>query len=100
MIDVDAKIERVVDLLRDILRPRKIVLFGSRAWGTAAVGSDIDIAVEGVRKPSVREERLLKDEIDIIAGLLSVDLLFLDDLEDEEMKSVIKEKGVILYEEK
>jgi len=41
----------------------------------------------------------LKERIDKVAGLLSVDLIFLDALGDEEMVSVIRETGVVVYEE-
>ena len=100
MIDVDDRIAKVVRLIRESLHPQKIILFGSRARGNERKGSDIDIAVAGVPKPSIREERLLKERIDEVAGLLSVDLIFLDDLRDEDMKSVILETGVVEYEKK
>ena len=98
VIDVTKRIEEVVSLVRDELDPQRIILFGSRAAGTATTGSDIDLAVGGVHGPSVREERHLKERIDEVAGLLSVDLIFLDNLGDEEMKRVIEETGVVVYE--
>ena len=100
MIDVEERINQVVALVREALAPHRIILFGSRARRTAARGSDIDLAVEGVPKLSVREERVLREKIDETAGLLSVDLLFLDDVGDEDMKRVVKETGVVVYEKK
>ncbi len=100
MINVDERISQVVNFLKESLAPQKVILFGSRATGNATKGSDIDIAVAGAPKPSIREERRLKERLDEIAGLLSVDLIFLDDLGDEDMKSVILETGVVKYEKK
>jgi predicted nucleotidyltransferase len=98
MIDVGERIRQMVDLLCERLDPQRVILFGSRARGTDSKGSDIDLAVEGISKLSLREERRLKEKIDEVSGLLSVDLLFLDDLEDEDMKKVIRETGVVMYE--
>ena len=66
--------------LRDIINelkkhnPKKIILFGSRARGDYRKNSDIDIAVDLVL--SFREKRKLKEKIDLISGLYSVDLIF------------------------
>ena len=100
MINVEKKIGQLVSLIKKTLHPGKIILFGSRAKGTAVRGSDIDIAVEGVPRLSVREERYLKEKIDEVSGLLSVDILFLDYMGDEAIKKVVKETGVVLYEKK
>ena len=66
--------------LRDIINelkkhnPKKIILFGSRARGDYRKNSDIDIAVD--LDLSFREKRKLKEKIDLISGLYSVDLIF------------------------
>lgn len=39
-------VETIVNTLRDALRPRRIVLFGSRARGTARDDSDVDLLIE------------------------------------------------------
>jgi predicted nucleotidyltransferase len=95
---VASRIEEIVSLLVESIDPQRVILFGSHAAGTASKGSDIDLAVEGVFVPSIRQERHLKEMIDKVAGLLSVDLIFLDAMRDEEMKRVIKETGVVVYE--
>ncbi|MRJ03121.1 MAG: nucleotidyltransferase domain-containing protein, partial [Epsilonproteobacteria bacterium] len=57
------------------LHPQKIILFGSRAKGYFALNSDIDIAVD--INLTFREKRKLKERIEEVSGLYSVDLLFL-----------------------
>ena len=52
MIDVEERISQVVALVREVLVPHRIILFGSQATGSAVRGSDIDLAVEGVPKLS------------------------------------------------
>lgn len=52
---------------------RCVILFGSRAKGTALQCSDIDIAVSGVS-----DMETLREEIDEIPTLFTVDLVDLD----------------------
>ena len=49
------------------------------------------------KKLSFREIRKLKEEIDKIAGIYSVDLVFLEDCE-ENFKNLIYSTGKIIYE--
>ena len=86
-------------VLNEILKfnPNKIILFGSRAKGNFRKNSDIDIAVD--IELNFRERRKLKERIYVISGLYSVDLVFLDSV-DEEFKEKILEEGRILYEKK
>ncbi len=79
------------------LNPNKIILFGSRARGNFRKNSDIDIAVD--IELNFRERRKLKERIYDISGLYSVDLVFLDSI-DEKFKEKILEEGRILYEKK
>jgi len=72
-------------------------LFGSRARGDYKEISDIDIAVD-INLP-FREQRKLKEKIDKISGLYSVDLIFLPNVNKEFKKKILKE-GKILYEKK
>ncbi len=82
------KIDLIVDELKKY-SPKKIILFGSRARGDNLKNSDIDIAVE--LDLSFREKRKLKEKIDLIAGLYSVDLVFFDEMSDEFKRKVLKE---------
>ena len=89
--------------LRDIINelkkhnPKKIILFGSRARGDYRKNSDIDIAVD--LDLSFREKRKLKEKIDLISGLYSVDLIFLNEVEESFKNKILKE-GKIIYAKK
>ena len=75
--------------------PKKIILFGSRARGDYRKNSDIDIAVD--LELSFREKRKLKEKIDIISGVYSVDLIFLNNVEENFRNKILKD-GKILYD--
>ena len=96
----ESKVHKYIELIVNELKnynPRKIILFGSRAKGTYKKGSDIDIAVD--IDLDFREKRKLKEKIDTLSGLYTVDLIFLPEVGEDFKKRVLKE-GVILYEKK
>ena len=90
------KLENIVNELKKY-NPKTIILFGSRARGDYKKNSDIDIAVD--LDLSFREKRKIKEKIDIISGIYSVDLIFLNDVEDDFRDKILKE-GEILYDKK
>ncbi len=70
------KVEDVISRVAELCRQydaQKVILYGSRAKGTALERSDIDIAVSGVK-----DFDTLSDEVDVLATLFSGDLLNLD----------------------
>ncbi len=67
---------------------KEIVLFGSRAKGTALERSDIDIAVSGVK-----EFGALEEEIEEIPTLYTVDLLNMDTCRNELILEDIRKYG-------
>lgn len=97
----DERIERIlselIPCLVKHLQPRRIILFGSRAKGSARPGSDIDLAVAGGKVPTFREERKLREELDRLAGIYSVDLVFLQQTDDT-FRAMTEETGKVLYE--
>lgn len=69
-------IEEILQLIRNICRVHRaeeVILFGSRAKGTAGERSDIDIAVSGVK-----DVEKLREELERIPTLFSIDLVDLD----------------------
>jgi len=82
------KLEKIVKFLKE-KGIKNIYLFGSRARGDYKINSDIDIAILG--KFNYREKRKLKEKIDEIAGIYSVDLIFLDDTESSFKEKILKE---------
>ncbi len=97
MVDAEKRLAEICNFLIAKLSPQKIVLIGSRAKGTHHLGSDFDLVVVGERGLSFREERKLLEELDEIAGIFSVDLLFWERLSPE-FKKVVCETGKTLYE--
>lgn len=90
-------IPQLVSHLVTRLNPQRIILFGSRAKEIARPGSDIDLAVAGGKPTDFREERKLKEELDGIAGIYGVDLVFLEQT-DEAFRAMVEETGKVLYE--
>jgi len=91
-------INNLILLLKNELNPEKILLFGSRAKSNKPSNSDFDIAVTG-NKINFRDLRELEEKIDEIAGLYSVDLIFMDSVE-ENFKNIILKTGKVLHERK
>lgn len=98
MVQVEDKIERIRELLVERLDPEKILMFGSLASGRAKdTGYDIDLLVYGSGDLSHRECRRLREEIDLLAGIYTVDLLFADRADDE-FRGVVEETAIVIYE--
>jgi predicted nucleotidyltransferase len=72
---------------------KKIILFGSRARGDYKKNSDIDIAISG--NFNYREKRELKELVDFLAGIYSVDLIFLDNVEEDFKRQILKEGKIL-----
>lgn len=90
--------EGIIKILRQSLDPGKIILFGSRSKSEAQTKSDFDIAVDKER-PSMKETRELKQEIEKISGLYKVDIIFLKTVENE-FRDIVLKTGKIIYEKR
>ncbi|MCA9407484.1 MAG: nucleotidyltransferase domain-containing protein, partial [Candidatus Omnitrophica bacterium] len=77
----------VVKILKEYLNPSKIILFGSRAKGTAEFSSDFDFAVE-CEEIDFSIERKMKDKIEDVCGLYKIDVVYLNKA-DEDFKNII-----------
>ncbi|MBI4366669.1 MAG: nucleotidyltransferase domain-containing protein [Deltaproteobacteria bacterium] len=88
--------ESVAMLIREF-HPRRIYLFGSRAKHTAAAGADFDLAVEAPPPSTVQKSRAM-DMLAGIAGLYSVNLVFLPEV-DKGFRKIVVETGKVLYEQ-
>lgn len=85
------KIEDVIEAVAKLCREfsaKKVILFGSRAKGTALERSDIDIAVSGVEKID-----LLIQKIEEIPTLYSIDIVNMDDCKNELLLEDIRQYG-------
>ena len=77
---------------------QKIILFGSRVKGYDRKNSDIDIAI-AANNWDFRKKRKIKEKIDEINGLYSIDTLFLEDV-SESFRKKVEAEGKVLYEKK
>lgn len=95
---LEERLKRITEHLAARLNPRAIYLFGSLSRGKRArSGFDIDLLVVGGRKLSHREKRILREEVDEVAGIYPVDLLFESEVAPEFAERV-KSEGVPLYD--
>jgi len=75
----------------------RIFLFGSRAKGDARETSDFDIAVDAGSKISLGVIARIKDEIDELRTLKSIDIIDLNRV-NPEFKTIIHKSGVNIYD--
>ena len=73
---------------------QKIILFGSRAKGTATERSDIDIAVSGVTSSDIFE---LEEALEDISILYTIDLINLDTCKNQLLLEDIEQYGREIY---
>ena len=85
--NVDEVISRVAVFCREY-GAKKVILYGSRAKGTARERSDIDIAVSGVE----RFDELV-EKVEDLPTLYSVDLLNMDTCRNDLLLEDIKQYG-------
>ncbi|SMC08822.1 type VII toxin-antitoxin system MntA family adenylyltransferase antitoxin [Nitratiruptor tergarcus] len=93
-INPQVKIQAIINYLKTY-HPKKIILFGSHAKGYATKQSDIDIAID--LPIDFRSKRKLKEEVEKLSGLLSVDIVFLNEA-DKNFQKQIEKEGKVLYE--
>ena len=80
-------IEEGADLCRQF-QAKKVILYGSRAKGTARERSDIDIAVSGVDN-----FELLVEKVEELPTLYSVDMVNMDTCKNQLLLEDIKQYG-------
>ena len=92
----DQRLNNIVDILITEIKPKKLILFGSRGKDNGNYNSDYDIAVDS-EIISITEKRKLKEKIEDIIGLHNIDLIFLKEV-DSDFKSIIIKTGKVIYE--
>ena len=98
------EIERIKQLLIEVEKPQKIILFGSYAYGIPNEDSDIDVLVISQYKEP-RRKRGLNARQALAKLLLPIDIVFYTQEEVEKMKEAslafitsIIQKGKVIYE--
>lgn len=95
--NLQKKLEKILDFLVLELSPERIILFGSLAKKNKQKGFDIDLAIDCDIPSDFRYRRKLKEKLNEIAGIYSVDLVFIRELE-EDFKQIIFQTGKVIYE--
>jgi len=93
---MDSVLEQIKEISRQY-KVDKIVLFGSRARGDHSPISDYDIAIFE-NHLSALDKACLRDEVDEIATLKKIDIIFVQENFTDKLMESIKRDGVILYE--
>jgi predicted nucleotidyltransferase len=88
-------INSIVNILVKFLNPSAIYLFGSRASNTAAKHSDFDFALD-CNKPNPTLRRQIEEEINKVAGLYKVDIVYLLDTE-EDFRQMVYKNGRLIH---
>lgn len=89
---VDDVLQKIIEICRE-LSAEKVYLYGSRAKGTNAERSDIDIAAAGVK-----EFERLEEAVEEIDTLYTIDLLNLDTLNNQNLLEDVVLYGRKIYE--
>ena len=90
---VDEVIAEVIHCCR-AYDAEKVILFGSRAKGTATERSDIDIAVSGVKSCDILD---LEEKLQDIPTLYTIDLVDLDTCRNQLLLEDIQQYGREIY---
>ena len=75
---------------------RKVILFGSRAKGTASKNSDIDLAVDGIENPLTIES--LTMELDELPLPYRFDLQAISKISNHSLLEHIERVGIVIYQ--
>lgn len=91
--------DRELDLIRQVFARHpeitSVIVFGSRAKGTAAPSSDIDLAIEGIDDPLQAES--MRSELDELPLPYQFDVQALSTIVSHELMEHIKRVGVRIY---
>lgn len=96
---MDTELEHtIIEIIRGIREPKKLVLFGSRAKGDATRTSDIDLAVFGTdwTDQDINKAHSLLEET--VKTPLKFDLVHFDTLGNPRLRENIQKTGRVLYE--
>ena len=96
-LSADEILTDATNIIASYLPDARIFLFGSRAKGDARETSDFDIAVDAGLKISLGVIARIKDEIDELYTLKSIDVVDLNRV-NPTFKTIIRKSGVNIYD--
>ncbi len=88
--------QMIVDTIIQHIKPKQIILFGSRARDDAQARSDYDIAINDDELTPAKLARI-RAEMEIVPTLLSIDVIWMNRAAETLRKRILNE-GKILYE--
>lgn len=88
-------LKNAIKILREELRPRRIVLFGSRVKETQKKGSDFDLALD-CRVPPLADACRIREKLGERSGLYHIDLVYLPAV-SKDFRNLILSTGKIVY---
>jgi predicted nucleotidyltransferase len=94
---VEKEISRVFAANHKALKGHRVLLFGSRATGTAGARSDFDLAVDGSKPLDLETFFGIKDALDQIPTLYAIDWMDLNRV-SQKVSNNARLNGRILYE--
>ncbi|MDZ7363893.1 MAG: nucleotidyltransferase domain-containing protein [candidate division KSB1 bacterium] len=86
----------IVDTIIRHIKPKQIILFGSRARDDAPARSDYDVAIDDDELTPAKLARI-RAEMEIVPTLLSIDVIWMNRAAETLRKRIVNE-GKILYE--
>ncbi len=89
-------LDKTINIIKESLNPNKVIMFGSRGKGRSKFYSDFGLAID-IKRPDIRTRRIVEDKIDDAIGLYSVDLVYLNSV-DENFRNWVLKEGKIVYE--
>ena len=92
----DNILNKLIKVIVEDLHPKKIILFGSHGKGSYNYNSDYDLAID-TKKIEFREKRILKEKLNDMAGLHSIDIIFIKEV-DNGFRNIILQTGKVVYE--
>lgn len=96
-VDLEAGILSDLQKLAAKFHLKELIIFGSRAYGTASDVSDVDLAVKGYGSPMVRAD--FEEAVKNLPVLLMFDIVDYDSiLVSDVLRKEIDEKGILLYQ--
>ena len=98
MLDVDTglkdvEIKRILAVIHQNPKIRKILLFGSRAKGNYQSGSDIDIAISADRL-CIGELLQIKSQLDDLMLPYNIDIVVYEDIQNQNLREHIDRVGL------
>ena len=101
----DEILKKILEKILEVINPDKVILFGSRAKGTAHKGSDYDLLI--IRRGSERNQKIAQKIYMHLDLPVSVDLIVQTpetiEINKKMFHSVVKEaleQGEVIYEQR